>query len=339
NNNAKELLLAPDKNGNTPLHLAASQGHPNVIAEILKNNNAKELLLAPDKNGNTPLHLAASQGHPNVIAEILKNGSARELLLAKDKDGNTPLHLAVIQKNINVIAEILKNGNARELLLAKDKDGNTPLHLAVKNRNIPVVNEMLDAAKKMGVGARAELLLAPNHYGDTPLHLAAVNQDVSLIETMASPNQKEEDVITYAFLNLHNRKGLAAVTLIQPEKQATIMQTHQHFMHSRTTPALIDALQFYKEIHQQVLTSEKTAAEVCEDHLKIAMQKRFTLTTTLIQNHLTFIGLDETTKNEVINRCEKKETVLPRNRLPFTSRVAKRVKGVVAKLGVFGNRR
>ncbi|MFI4984293.1 MAG: ankyrin repeat domain-containing protein, partial [Rickettsiales bacterium] len=266
-----------------------------------------------------------SQGHTDIIEEILKNGNARELLLAKNNDGNTPLHLAVSQGHPDIIEEILKNGNARELLLAKNNDGNTPLHLAAKNGNILVVNAMLDAARKMGVGAQAELLLAPNSNGDTPLHLAAAVP--ATFKKMRSTSTPEEDaVIEYAFFNLKDNTGkAAALTLINPSMPTDSQK--QSFESLRATyemdvgnniEALRDALEFYKEIHQTFLPSGKTAVEVCEDHLKIAMQKHFPLTTTLIQNHLTFIGLDENAKNEVIQRCKKSNTEPPKEPASFS---------------------
>ncbi|MFI4984345.1 MAG: ankyrin repeat domain-containing protein, partial [Rickettsiales bacterium] len=119
-----------DKDGDTPVHLAAQNGHAGALAVMLLYTEGCAALSKQNKTGYTPLQLAASQGHTAVIAAILQNEKANELLLTPDKDGNTLLHLAASKGHPNVIAEILKNNNAKELLLAPDKNGNTPLHLA-----------------------------------------------------------------------------------------------------------------------------------------------------------------------------------------------------------------
>ena len=60
-----------DMEGATPMHLAAKNGHADVVKSLMlqgANPSAK------NANGCTPLHLAAKYGHANVIMALLDFG-------------------------------------------------------------------------------------------------------------------------------------------------------------------------------------------------------------------------------------------------------------------------
>ena len=58
--------------GRTPLHLAALQGHMQLV-KLLENSGAN--VNASDEHGMTPLHKAAVQGHADTVAELLAHGA------------------------------------------------------------------------------------------------------------------------------------------------------------------------------------------------------------------------------------------------------------------------
>ncbi|KAL4239280.1 Ankyrin repeat domain-containing protein 54 [Mactra antiquata] len=77
-----------DLKGRTPLHIAASQGHEQIVKVLLDhgaNPNKKDFI------GNTPLHLAASTCQIAVVTLLLVAGTDLKLV---DNYGRTPIRLA-----------------------------------------------------------------------------------------------------------------------------------------------------------------------------------------------------------------------------------------------------
>ena len=76
------------KDGWTPLHLAAWQGHSKVVRVLI---DSKADVDATHDDGWTPLHLAARQGHSEVVRVLIDSKADVD---ATHDDGWTPLHLA-----------------------------------------------------------------------------------------------------------------------------------------------------------------------------------------------------------------------------------------------------
>lgn len=85
--NPSDLNL-PDDAGLTPLHLAASYCHTNVVL-LLLDKGAKVNCTA--KDGATPLHLAAQEGCVDAVNLLLTKGAK---VNARDDQGRTPLKRA-----------------------------------------------------------------------------------------------------------------------------------------------------------------------------------------------------------------------------------------------------
>ena len=77
------------KDGKTPMHLAALNGHANICSLIADHSSNPN---QGDEFGNTPLHEAARRGHTEVYQEIMD--LVEDKNPARTDSGITPLHLS-----------------------------------------------------------------------------------------------------------------------------------------------------------------------------------------------------------------------------------------------------
>ncbi|KAK3247294.1 hypothetical protein CYMTET_43203 [Cymbomonas tetramitiformis] len=135
----KQNLQKLAQRHNTPLHLAASNGHTTVVEALVKGGafiNAKdadEEVEAPGLLGgshhifwkrNTSLHLAALNGHLETVQALIAAGAD---IHAKNSREESPLHLAACGGAVPVLEALITAGALAHVV---DKEGCTPLHLA-----------------------------------------------------------------------------------------------------------------------------------------------------------------------------------------------------------------
>ncbi len=106
-----KIFIAEDsslaiKAGYSQAHQYAENGELTKLTDILKAQ--RDLLQATDSHGNTPLHLAATQGNLEVVQFLHAEGAN---LSALNADKNTPLQLALLfeQNNQKGVAKFLIN--------------------------------------------------------------------------------------------------------------------------------------------------------------------------------------------------------------------------------------
>ena len=73
------LLTAPDRDGNTPLHEAASSGHLPMLKGLVKKlaecRAYSNEINKKNSLGNTPLHLAFQFDHPSIVKLLVRQGA------------------------------------------------------------------------------------------------------------------------------------------------------------------------------------------------------------------------------------------------------------------------
>ncbi|XP_057854109.2 ankyrin repeat-containing protein ITN1-like [Cryptomeria japonica] len=85
-----QVLLGVTFQGDTPLHIAAREGHMSIVDWILQLKPS--LAGAPNKDGNTPLHEVAKCGNPELIRILLRH--RRFSVYRSNKFGETALIIA-----------------------------------------------------------------------------------------------------------------------------------------------------------------------------------------------------------------------------------------------------
>ena len=150
---------ARDRDGRTPLHLAACND-PTGTARVLLDAGAK--VDACDRQDWTPLHLAASASRTKAVQLLLAAGAKVD---APGRGGRTPLHLATLHPRTDAMQALLVAGATVDV---RDEDRQTPLHLAVSEGRTEAAQVLLAA------GATVD---ARNRSGQTPLHFAARSGD------------------------------------------------------------------------------------------------------------------------------------------------------------------
>merc|ERR1719215_1352495 len=107
---AKSLDM-PDKDGDTPLLMAAQEGRVESVKLIL-GNSKPGMVDIPNKHKETPLLLAAQEGNADVVEALLKEGRSKAINTPAS-DGRTPLLVAARVGATKVLQILLDHGADR----------------------------------------------------------------------------------------------------------------------------------------------------------------------------------------------------------------------------------
>ncbi|KAK7407683.1 hypothetical protein VNO78_09694 [Psophocarpus tetragonolobus] len=204
-----EVLKIMAKSDMNPLHVAAKNGHFDIVREIL--STWPEACQLCNSSNTSPLYFAAVHDHLDVMNAILDVDVSSMMILRKN--GKTALHNAARYGVLPIVKALIARDPA--IVCIKDRKGQTALHMAVKGQCTSVVEEILQADPTT--------LNERDKKGNTALHMAtrkSRSQIVSFLLTYtamdvnAINNQKETaldlaDKLRYGDLALEIKEALA----------------------------------------------------------------------------------------------------------------------------------
>ena len=181
NNNSLSSITfdTHDKNGNTPLHIAASRGYSECIRVLILMGSSK--IDAFDNLNRTPLHIAIQNKHIECAEVLVQLGANINSI---DNQLRTPLHYAcIVDLQQSAISEyfvqILLQDSDKDSVIKSDIKGMSPLLISCATGNIRTIKELLHhLLRRISVGPGTnESILWPNSFIDkkkwNPMHYAA----------------------------------------------------------------------------------------------------------------------------------------------------------------------
>ncbi|XP_064629984.1 ankyrin-3-like [Lineus longissimus] len=179
NNASTGQVVVPDvsdRQGTTPLHLAARYNSTNALKSLMKHGadvNVK------DSRGKSPIHLAARRKFDKIVAELLTPDNTE--LEIQDEDNNTPLHAAA-HGGCRKTCEVLIDRGAN--IWAMDVSLTTPLMLAASVGSSGAVTKLIEAVEKSAPKRKAEYLSLQEDEGSNALHIAAQNAEADIVSIL-----------------------------------------------------------------------------------------------------------------------------------------------------------
>lgn len=153
----------PDKDGVTPLHLAAHKGHMSIIRYLVK------LKCDPMKESadwSTSLHCAAFSGHIDVIRFFVK-----DLGCDPDCEGldSAPIHSAAESGELEMVKVLVDELGCDPIRPNKNTVRQTALQIAVIEGHFPVLKYLIEDKKCITSSDRSTIILL--HYSAMYGHL------------------------------------------------------------------------------------------------------------------------------------------------------------------------
>ncbi|XP_056448350.1 ankyrin repeat and death domain-containing protein 1A isoform X2 [Gadus chalcogrammus] len=174
----------PNKNGDTPLHLAAGHGHFEEVGRLLESFETRDEINMAEE---TALYLATERGHEECVRVLLQADCNPNIVTSTKR---SPLH-SVAERGDTSLLRLLLDHDAQTDF--QDQNLEAPLHLAVKNFHIPAIHMLLEAGCNINVADKRS---------QTVMHLSAELGRVDIVEMLVKAG------VDLTLLDKHNKTAL-----------------------------------------------------------------------------------------------------------------------------------
>ncbi|KAI3991863.1 hypothetical protein MKX01_012808 [Papaver californicum] len=171
-----EIASEIDSHGFCALHVASANNNAEMVQVLLH----KDICMATDRDGRTPLHLAAMKGRIDIMKVLIaKQREAIQVISNRRKE--TIMHLCVKHNHLEALKLLMENLKAdtgenetivdisdagKEFISVNsmDDEGNNIIHLAVTRRQIEMIEYLIEGNTGIQINAL-------NNYGFTALDI------------------------------------------------------------------------------------------------------------------------------------------------------------------------
>ncbi|KAH1040655.1 hypothetical protein J1N35_042398 [Gossypium stocksii] len=183
------LLLQTNAKGQTPLHVAAMNGHSAIVKLLIEScskardgdleklemgqvNAVREMLRITDQESNTALHAAAQYGDVEMVEGLLELEDP-DFQYSANKNQETPLYLAAMRGDERLLTVILNKWKSAD---HGGPHGRTTLHATTMAEDEEATSKILEK--------KEDLTKKKDKDGHTPLHYAAHIGCNSVVEVL-----------------------------------------------------------------------------------------------------------------------------------------------------------
>ena len=178
-------INATNARGHTALHIAAWEGHLQIVRMLVAGYRRARLDLPDAEKSWTPLMAASGRGHTAVVTAIVRSRKEKKPWLgATARDGRTALHIAAENGHAATLQELVKAGAKVNVT---SRPGRAPLLDAAANGHVEVVRALVENGADIN---------AKSYHLWTALHLAAENDKLETVKWLVENGVEVNATIT-----------------------------------------------------------------------------------------------------------------------------------------------